>query len=84
MRRKLHDEDMWMWWAAYARPSVAMGVNQGFAGKGKIIYPKNPIMRNMNAGEATETDKQRKREEFVMRMRSMKANWDLTHEKEAE
>lgn len=44
IRRKIRDEEMWMWWGTYGRDAIAIGVNKGAWGKGKIEYPKEPII----------------------------------------
>ena len=64
------------WWFDYGIPAIAIGVRTGAWGKGKIDYPKEPTVRKQ---ELTEAEMQKKREEFVMKMRIMKMNWDLSH-----
>lgn len=80
----MRDEEMWMWCGNYMLSAVTVAVEHNLAGKkAKSEYIKEPLLHDLEDHEPTEDEIQKKREEFVMRMRTMKANWDLTHPKKS-
>ena len=81
MRRKIRDEEMWMWFGSYGRDVIAMGVREGAWGKGKLNYPNEPIL---NKKETTENDLKKQRELFVAGLMAMQTNFELNHPKVGE
>ena len=81
MRRKIRDEEMWMWFGSYGRDAIAMGVREGAWGKGKLDYPNEQIL---NKKETTEDDLKKQRELFVAGLMAMKTNFELNHPKVGE
>lgn len=80
IRRNAQNIDLWTYAITYLIPAIKFGVRSGAWGKDKVDFPNEPINLNNNE-EPTEDEIERKRKEFALQMKTMKANWDLTHKK---
>ena len=80
IRRNAQNIDLWTYAVTYLIPAIKFGVRSGAWGKDKVDFPSEPIKLNNNE-EPTEDEIEKKRKEFALQMKTMKANWDLTHKK---
>jgi hypothetical protein len=81
--RERQDSDVWNWFGAYGISALCFAIDHCFNGKkAKMEYWKEPLFSNKteNDSEMSEEEIQRQREAFVMKMRTMKVNFDLSHQ----
>lgn len=78
------DAEMWTWWGTYGLSAVSIAIERNLAGKkARGKYIKEPVFNDLaNVQRTDEQSIQQQREAFVLKMRAMKANWDLNHPKE--
>ena len=82
MERRSKEADIWTWCGNYVASAVLVSVEHVLAGKkAQSKYIKEPLLKDVST-EMTQDDLQKEREAFVMRLRTMKANWDISHKKE--
>ena len=85
MERRSKDADIWAWCGNYVASAVYVAVDHVVTGmfgkKASSKYIKEPLLKDVST-EMTQDDLQKEREAFVMRLRTMKANWDISHKKE--
>ena len=73
---------MWSVCGNYVLPAVRVAVEHCLYGKkSQSKYPETSISEQLKPSEESI---ERQREAFVMKMRTMKANWDVTHGKDKE
>lgn len=82
LRQRMRDDEVWEIVGNYIIPAVAIGASKIF-GKGKTEYPKQPITSKPERISKEQSIEEQRRA-FVMRMRAMKANWDINHPKAEE
>ena len=80
LRQKMRDDEVWEAIGNYIIPAVAIGASKIF-GEEKINYPKKPVTSKPERISEEQTIEE-KRKAFVMKMKTMKANWDVSHPKE--
>lgn len=74
------DRQIWNWIGNYGISALIVAIDHCFNGeKAKTEYIKSSItdMKKID----TQQSIQQQREAFVMKMRTIKTNWDLTHPK---
>lgn len=70
MRRKMHDEEMWMWWGNYGISAISVAVEHCFAGKSaKSTYVKKHIMDMDAEQEEANTYKEKQEEVAIFEMK---------------
>jgi hypothetical protein len=75
------DELVWSFVGNYGLSAIAVAIEHNFAGrKAKSKYIKEPLTRNKQNGEMSESDIERKRNEFILKMKTMETNWKKNHE----
>lgn len=69
----------------YIESAVATAVEHNLAGyKARSSYVKEPFSKKILEEEATEANLKKQRELFVAQLETMKANWELEHNKKSE
>lgn len=84
IRRKLIDEEMWVWFGSYGISAVSVAVEHCLAGrKAKGKYVRKPVMKELEEQNKpmTEEELKRQRELFVAKLEVMKTNFELNHGK---
>lgn len=80
IRRKIHDEEMWMM-GMYTVNAVSVSIANSFSKKAKAKYIEKPLMDINNTEKAlSEKELQQQRELFVARLMAMKTNFELSKE----
>lgn len=81
IEKKTKDAEIWSWCGNYVLSAVLVSVEHVLAGKkASSSYIKEPLMNDAEQ-EMTQDELQKEREALVMRLRTMKANWDIAHKK---
>lgn len=76
------DNLMWTWFGNYALSAVSVAVEHNLAGrKAKSKYIEEPVLQSIQeqSEQFSEEELQRQREQFVLKLRMMKANFELSH-----
>lgn len=92
MKQRRMDTLVWSMSREYGIPMVALGSNNGILGKKKVDFPERPNSDKSDPPEVDENGDEilspeeldRQRKAFVLKMRTMKINWDLNHPKKDE
>ena len=79
-KKRIKDEEMWMWWGNYGISALIVAIDRCFGGKkSKAEYIKEPILsQTFKDGGLTEEEKQKQRELFVAKLQVMKTNYELS------
>lgn len=84
IEKKTKDAEIWSWCGNYVASAVYVAVDHVVTGmfgkKASSSYIKEPLMKDTEQ-EMTQDELQKEREALVMRLRTMKANWDIAHKK---
>lgn len=81
LERKTKDADAWSWCGNYVMSAVVVAVDHVLNGrKAESQYISEPVLQDTNE-EMTQDELQREREALVMRLRTMKANWDIANKR---
>ena len=82
MEQRNRDAEMWSVCGNYVLPAVRVAVERCLYGKkSQSKYPDTSIIEQI---KPSEENIERQREAFVMKMRTMKVNWDVAHGKDKE
>lgn len=80
--RERKDNEMWLWFGTYGISAFSFAIDHCFNGKqAKTEYLAQPLLSNKteNDSEMSESEIQRQREALVMKFKTMKANFDISH-----
>ena len=82
--RERRDNEAWLWFGTYGISAFSFAIDHCLNGsKAKTEYMKNPLLSKENNDEdMSEDELQKQREAFVMKMRTMQANFHISHPKE--
>lgn len=75
---------MWLWFGTYGISAFSFAIDHCMNGnKAKTEYMKHPLLSELkdNDGEMSEEEIKKQREAFVLKMQTMKANFDIAHRK---
>lgn len=83
LARERKDNEMWLWFGTYGISAFSFAIDHCINGnKAKTEYLEHPLLGGKdNDGEMSEDEIKRKREAFVLKMQTMKANFDIEHQK---
>lgn len=81
IEKKSTDAEIWSWCGNYVLSAVLVAVEHVLEGeKASSSYINEPLMKDASQ-EITQDELQKEREALVMRLRTMKVNWDISHKK---
>lgn len=75
---------MWLWFGTYGISAFSFAIDHCINGnKAKTEYLEHPLLGESkdNDGEMPEEELKKQREAFVLKMQTMKANFDIAHQK---
>lgn len=76
MNRKMHDEEMWLWWREYGISAFIYAIAHTFGKNSKFEYAEEPVFSRINhSGTLTEEEKERELQLFIKRNEKMRAEW---------
>ena len=79
-KKRIKDEEMYMWWGSYGISALIVAIDRCFSGKkSKAEYIKEPILSQTFKDDGlTEEEKQKQRELFVAKLQVMQTNFELS------
>lgn len=83
LQRERQDSDMWLWFGTYGISAFSFAIDHCVNGReAKTEYLEHPLLsKKDDDGEMSEEELKKQREEFVLKMQTMKANFDIAHRK---
>ena len=71
---------MWLWFGTYGISAFSFAIDHCMNGnKAKTEYMEHPLLSELKDNDEEEIKK--RREAFVLKMQTMKANFDIAHRK---
>lgn len=81
-KRKMRDEEQWMYWGTYGMSALSTIVAHAFSKGSQAKYIEEPLFKKLESNkEITEEEKRIKTEQLFMQLQIMQINFESTHNK---